>query len=77
VTNREQFADFLLQRGFFVVFAIIFIFFSAATPHFFQAGNILNIFSAMDPLAITASGLALVVMSGRLDISIGSTAFLS
>ncbi len=59
------------------MFAIIFVFFSLATPHFFQAGNILNIFSAMDPLAITASGLALVVMSGRLDISVGSTAFLS
>jgi ribose/xylose/arabinose/galactoside ABC-type transport system permease subunit len=31
----------------------------------------------MSPLAISASGLGLVVISGRLDISIGSTAFLS
>ena len=31
----------------------------------------------MTPLAITASGMALVVISGRLDISIGSIAFLS
>ena len=77
MTARQKFADFLLRRGFFVVFAVIFVFFSLATPHFFQADNILNIFSAMDPLAITASGLALVVMSGRLDISVGSTAFLS
>lgn len=77
MTNRNRFAGFFIQRGFFVVFAIIFVFFAVATPHFFQADNILNIFSAMDPLAITASGLALVVMSGRLDISVGSTAFLS
>ena len=77
MTVREKFADFLLRRGFFVVFAIIFAFFSLATAHFFRADNILNIFSAMDPLAITASGVALVVMSGRLDISVGSTAFLS
>jgi ribose/xylose/arabinose/galactoside ABC-type transport system permease subunit len=77
VTNRNRYARFLIQRGFFVVFAIIFMFFALATSHFFQAENILNIFSAMDPLAITASGLALVVMSGRLDISVGSTAFLS
>ena len=77
MTAREKISDFLLQRGFFVVFAIIFVFFALATQHFFQAENILNIFSAMDPLAITASGLALVVMSGRLDISVGSTAFLS
>jgi len=77
VIVNGRIADFLLQRGFFVVFALIFAFFSLATRHFFQADNILNIFSAMDPLAITASGLALVVMSGRLDISVGSTAFLS
>jgi ribose/xylose/arabinose/galactoside ABC-type transport system permease subunit len=77
VNARAKISDLLFQRGFFVVFAVIFIFFSLATPHFFQADNILNIFSAMDPLAITASGLALVVMSGRLDISVGSTAFLS
>ena len=44
---------------------------------FLQVDNVFNIFSAMDPLAITASGLALVVMSGRLDISVGSTAFLA
>jgi ribose/xylose/arabinose/galactoside ABC-type transport system permease subunit len=77
VTARQKIVDFLFRRGFFVVFALIFAFFSLATSHFFRADNILNIFSAMDPLAITASGVALVVMSGRLDISVGSTAFLS
>lgn len=77
MTARQKIVDFLFRRGFFVVFALIFAFFSLATSHFFRADNILNIFSAMDPLAITASGVALVVMSGRLDISVGSTAFLS
>ena len=67
----------LIRHGFLVVFMATFIFFSLATQHFFQLGNLLNIFHTMAPLAITASGLALVVISGRLDISIGSTAFLS
>jgi ribose/xylose/arabinose/galactoside ABC-type transport system permease subunit len=75
--DRGKLSDYLLQRGFFVVFAAVFVFFALSTQHFLQVGNILNIFSAMDPLAITASGLALVVMSGRLDVSVGSTAFLS
>src|SRR5258708_15448878 len=70
-------AEWLIGRGFLVVFVIVFLFFSVVTRHFFELENLLNIFSAMAPLAITAAGLALVVMSGRLDISIGSLAFLS
>ena len=70
-------AGFLIRRGFLVVFFIVFLFFSVVTRHFFEIGNLSNIFSAMAPLAIAAAGLALVVMSGRLDISIGSIAFLS
>src|SRR5258708_11609511 len=70
-------AEWLIGRGFLVVFVIVFLFFSVVTRHFFELENLLNIFSAMAPLAISAAGLALVVMSGRLDISIGSIAFLS
>ena len=70
-------AQFLMRRGFLVVFIIVFLFFSVVTRHFFELSNLLNILSAMAPLAISAAGLALVVMSGRLDISIGSIAFLS
>lgn len=74
---RIKIGDLVSQHGFLIVFAATFLFFSVATEHFFQADNILNIVHTMSPLAITASGLALVVISGRLDISIGSTAFLS
>lgn len=69
--------DILIQHGFLTVFAIAFVFFAVTTEHFFEAENFLNILHTMSPLAIGASGLALVVISGRLDISIGSTAFLS
>src|SRR5882724_12105710 len=70
-------ADMLVQHGFLIVFALAFLSFAMTTEHFLEAENILNILHTMSPLAITASGLALVVISGRLDISIGSTAFLS
>jgi len=77
MNGSRAIAEFFLRRGFLVVFVIVFLFFSVVTRHFFELGNLFNIFSAMAPLAIAASGLALVVMSGRLDISIGSIAFLS
>ena len=69
--------DVLIEHGFLIVFALAFIFFAAMTDHFFEVENLLNILHTMSPLAITACGLALVVISGKLDISIGSTAFLS
>src|SRR5258708_35995067 len=70
-------AECLIGRGFLVVFVIVFLFFSVVTRHFFELENLLNIFSAMPPLAITAAGLALGVMSGRRYISIVAIAFLS
>lgn len=77
MTGLRAMAEVLIRRGFLIVFIIVFLFFSVVTRHFFEPENLLNILSAMAPLAIAASGLALVVMSGRLDISIGSIAFLS
>lgn len=69
--------NLLVEHGFLIVLAIAFVFFSVTTDYFFQFANIINILHTMAPLAITASGLALVVISGRLDISVGSIAFLS
>jgi ribose/xylose/arabinose/galactoside ABC-type transport system permease subunit len=73
----NQATSFLLQHGFLIVLLATFLLFSVSTAHFFQLENILNIFHAMAPLALASAGLGLVVISGRLDISIGSTAFLS
>src|ERR1700730_16623978 len=70
-------AEFLMRRGFVVVFIIVFLLFSVVTRHFFEVENILNILTAMAPLAISAAGWRLLVMSVRLDISIASIAFLS
>jgi len=75
--KKKLTSDVLIQNGFFFVFALAFVFFAIMTDNFFQMQNILNILHTMAPLAVTASGLAIVVISGRLDISVGSTAFLS
>lgn len=67
----------LAEHGFLLVSAATFLYFSLATAHFFGLGNLLNIVHTMAPLTLVAAGLGLVVMSGRLDISVGSIAFLS
>ncbi|UVK38802.1 ABC transporter permease [Mesorhizobium sp. AR10] len=75
--NIKYALEELVRYGFFVVLAATFLLFSVLTEHFLSGENILNIFHTMAPLAIIASGLGLVIISGRLDISVGSTAFLS
>ncbi|MDP9588847.1 ABC transporter permease [Shinella oryzae] len=60
-----------------LVLVAILTFFSVMTSHFATAGNINAMLHAMAPLVIMSCGMALVVFSGKLDISIGSIAFLS
>ena len=65
------------RYGFYTVLVAMFVFFSLATEHFRDAGNLISLVHAMSPLVVIASGLALVVLAGQLDISVGSVAFLS
>ena len=55
----------------------LFLFFSIVTQHFASVANVLAMAHTMAPLVIIASGLALVVFTGKLDISVRSIAFLS
>ncbi len=70
-------ADLLAQSGFYVVLAAVFLLFSFTTRSFATAANVLAMLHAMAPLVIVSCGMALVVFSGKLDISVGSIAFLS
>jgi ribose/xylose/arabinose/galactoside ABC-type transport system permease subunit len=76
-TGSIRLRRFALRDGFYLVILAIFLFFSLATPHFHEIGNLISLVHAMSPLLVIASGLALVVIAGQLDISVGSTAFLS
>jgi ribose/xylose/arabinose/galactoside ABC-type transport system permease subunit len=69
--------DLLRRHGFLVVLVAIFVFFALVTPHFASAANVLAMLHTMAPVVLMSCGMALVVLAGKLDISIGSTAFLS
>lgn len=67
----------ITQFGFPIMLTSLFIFFSVATPGFLSVANLAALAHALAPIAVIAAGLALVVMAGNLDISVGSIAFLS
>lgn len=68
-----------LSRSLGLVFVLIAVMigFSIAAPSFATADNLFAVLHAMGPSTIAATGMALVILTGKIDISIGSTAFLS
>lgn len=66
---------FLLTFGFPIVLVCLVAGFSIASPTFIEPANVLGLLHALVPIVVIASGLALVVMMGKLDISVGSIAF--
>jgi len=69
--------DRLLRSGFYVVLVAVLLLFSLTARSFFNLGNLMAMLHAMAPVVILSCGMALVVFSGKLDISIGSVAMLS
>ncbi len=76
-TPIARFAGILREYGFIVILCLVVLGFSLSTQRFLSVTNILGLFHASAPLMIMAAGLALIVMTGNLDISIGSISFFS
>jgi len=69
--------DFIFKYGYFFVVLAVIVFFSLSAPHFLDYTNINSLFHASSPMLIVSTGMAFVVMTGKLDISLGSIAYLS
>jgi ribose transport system permease protein len=67
----------LARYGFPIVLAGVFVFFSVMTGSFLTLANLDDMAHDMAPLIVISAAEAFVVMSGKLDISVGSIAFLS
>src|SRR5205807_60371 len=68
---------FAMRHGFLLVILGVYVSFSVAAPSFFGLGNLVDIFHITAPMMVVASGMALIVMSGKLDISVGSIAYVA
>lgn len=67
----------LQYYGFPIIIISVLIFLSVSTDSFLTVSNIMSLLHSSAPMIITASGLALVIMAGYIDISIGSVTFVS
>ena len=67
----------LRNSGALIVLVVTYVVFSIAAPSFFGLQNLLDIVHVISPMMIVATGMALVVMSGKLDISVGSIAYVA
>ena len=76
-TSRARVGRFALQYGFEIVLVVVVVFYTLTAPHFLTLTNIMSLLHAAAPMMIIAAGLSLVIFTGRLDISVGSTAFLT
>jgi ribose transport system permease protein len=71
-TRRERIAGLTQRRGSFVVLAIVVLIASFSFDSFATVGNIQNIAIQSSFLAIVALGMTFVIISGGIDLSVGS-----
>lgn len=76
-TWLDECIELLREYGFVAILISVIVFFAVFSKTFLSLTNILGLLHTSVPLMIVAAGLALVVMTGKLDISIGSASFLS
>ena len=74
-TNRL--VKFVLRNSTAVLFVLIFIMFGLIAPRFFTAKNFQNIMSNASYIGIIAVGMTFVLLTGGIDLSVGSTMYLS
>jgi ribose/xylose/arabinose/galactoside ABC-type transport system permease subunit len=60
------------EIGLLVVFAVLFLIFSVASPYFLTVRNLSNILGQISMTLVAAVGLSMLLISGEVDISIGS-----
>jgi ribose/xylose/arabinose/galactoside ABC-type transport system permease subunit len=74
-TNRL--IKFVLRNSTSVLFVLIFIMFGLVSPRFFTAKNFQNIMSNASYIGIIAVGMTFILLTGGIDLSVGSTMYLS
>lgn len=72
-----QIKDVLMKYGFVIILILVTVFFGVTTNNFFTVGNLLSILHNAAPVFVFAAGAAMIIMEGDVDLSIGSTMYLT
>jgi ribose/xylose/arabinose/galactoside ABC-type transport system permease subunit len=75
--NYGSFVGSLQQHSLVLIFFTLVIAFSLASEHFLSTNNILLILMRVAPLGIVVAGQTLVIITGGVDLSVGSVAGLT
>ena len=60
------------ELALFIIFLLVFLFFSFASEYFFSVRNIMNVSGQLSITLIASIGFAVLLIAGEVDISIGS-----
>ncbi|MDC7244642.1 MAG: ABC transporter permease [Sphaerochaetaceae bacterium] len=75
--ETNKFMKFILKNSTAVLFVMIFVMFGLIAPRFFTLKNFQNIMSNASYIGIIAVGMTFVLLTGGIDLSVGSTMYLS
>lgn len=70
--SKQQIGGFLARQGILVAFALFMIGFTLANQRFVDPDNIMGVIRSSAILGVMALGVTFVVISGNLDLSVGS-----
>lgn len=62
----------LKDKAIWIVFVVLFIFFSIANPRFVDPNNLLIVLRQVSMIGIAAVGMTFVILTGGIDLSVGS-----
>lgn len=70
--NRINSKEIIKKISTFLILAFVFLFFTIATDNFFAVKNMINILRQVSILGILTAGMTFVIISGGMDLSVGS-----
>jgi ribose transport system permease protein len=75
--NRAGVAELLLKNLTLVIFVVIFLYIGIQSPRFFGLDSIANIVKQASFIGVIAVGMTFVLLTGGIDLSVGSNMYLS
>ena len=62
--NKKTLSQILSKYGVLMVFVVMFVFFSFASPNFFKASNFMKVSRQINTLGICAVGMTILLIAG-------------
>ena len=75
--NARNWQRFILKNTTFILFILLFVIFGIIAPRFLTFKNLEIILSNSSYIGIIAVGMTFVLLTGGIDLSVGSTMYLS